>query len=78
MQFVNMLFPGLPKSILERKPKKRKRKESKAKQWTGKGKGKGQVRHAICEYAFSMPSKKHTGKESKEKEKERNPFYECA
>ena len=38
MQLVNMLFPGFPKSILERKAKKRKRKERKAKQWTKKGK----------------------------------------
>ena len=67
MQLVNMLFPGLPKSILERKPKKRKRKERKEKQWTGKGKGNGQVRYTICEYAFSWQSKKHTGKERKGK-----------
>ena len=43
MQFVNMLFPCLPKSILERKAEKRKRKERKAKQLTKRGKGKGQV-----------------------------------
>ena len=31
--------------------------------WTG--------RNAICEYAFSMQSKKHIGKASKEKERKR-------
>ena len=31
MQFVNMLFPCFPKSILKRKTKKRKRKEMNAK-----------------------------------------------
>ena len=49
-----------------RKAKERKRTWT----WTG--------RNAICEYAFSMPSEKHIGKESKEKEKERKTFYECA
>ena len=48
-----------------RKAKERKRTWT----WTG--------RNAICEYAFSMPSKKHIGKE-KEKEKERKAFYECS
>ena len=32
-------------------------------------------RNAICEYDFSISSKKHIGKENKEKE--RNIFYEC-
>ena len=70
MQFVNMLFPGLPKSILERTAEKRKRKERKAKQLTKRGKGKGQVRYAICEYAFSWQSKKHIGKERTRKGKD--------
>ena len=51
MQFVNMLFPGLPKSILERKTKKRTRNR-KATQRKGTGKGKGQVKYAICEDFF--------------------------
>ena len=57
MQFVNMHFPGSLKSILERNGK-------------GNGHGNGQVGMQFVNMLFSRPSKKHIGKEIKEKEKE--------
>ena len=42
----------------------RKGKEGKAKKMNRKGKAGG--RNAICECAFSMPSKKHIGKKRRE------------
>ena len=72
-----MHFPDSLKSMLERKGKGQgKERTMSAKARERKRKWRWTGRNAICEYAFSMPSKKHIGKESKEKE--RNAFYECA